>query len=103
MAWDDIDDDPHPAASGSWHVDAITEQTVAKAMRGTVTADALTRAERRSVVHRLSRRGVSVREIAARLDMQLRQVSADRAALGLTDRDTLRTRTNRTGGKEPCL
>ncbi len=86
LAWDDIDHDSHPAAAGSWHAGAITEHTVAKAMRGSVTADVLTRAERRSVVHRLSRRDVPVREIARRLDMQLRMVSADRAALGLVRR-----------------
>ncbi len=75
-AWDDIDTDPQPhhGAPGDLHVDQVA---VARAIDGEPIP--LNHAERKYAVDQLTRRGLSIRQIAARLRTHPRTVSRYRS------------------------
>jgi AraC-like DNA-binding protein len=87
LAWDDIDTDttaaaPDVPAAGSQRND-IDEVAVERALAGDrITYDDLTADEQQEVIRRLTARGASIRDIAARLGTTKRTVSRRRASLG---------------------
>ncbi|WP_231851637.1 hypothetical protein [Modestobacter italicus] len=84
LAWDDIDTDvPPPPAATKPPPDDVDEIAVERAMAGDGIHYAdLTAAEQAQVVHRLTDRGRSLREVAAQLATTKRTVSRQRAAIG---------------------
>ena len=85
LAWDDIDTDPTPPAPTAQLLqrDDIDEIAVERALAGdNITYDDLTPVEQQEVIRRLSARGTSIRDIAARLGTTKRTVSRRRASRG---------------------
>jgi len=84
MAWDDIDTDvPPPPPATEPPADDVDEIAVERAMAGDGIKYAdLTAAEQAQVIHRLTGRGRSLRDIAAQLATTKRTVSRQRAAVG---------------------
>ena len=85
LAWDDIDTDPTPTPPTSRlpRGNAIDEIAVERALAGdNITYDDLTPVEQQEVIRRLSARGTSIRDIAARLGTTKRTVSRRRASRG---------------------
>ncbi|GAB4079154.1 helix-turn-helix domain containing protein [Modestobacter muralis] len=84
LVWDDIDNDvPPPPAATELLKDDVDEIAVERAMAGDGIQYAdLTAAEQAQVVHRLTDRGQSLRDIAGQLATTKRTVSRQRAAAG---------------------
>jgi DNA-binding NarL/FixJ family response regulator len=85
LAWDDIDTEATPPAPPAEVVrrNDIDEIAVECALAGDgVVYDDLTAAEQEQVLHRLSERGRSIRDIAALLGTTKRTVSRRRASFG---------------------
>jgi hypothetical protein len=83
LAWDNIDTDlpPHPADETS-SSDDVDEIAVERALAGDgIRYSELTLAEQEQVVHRLTERGRSIRDIAAQLATTKRTVSRRRSAV----------------------
>jgi len=84
LAWDDIDTDPRPHCdpdirSGQANVEHLDEIAVERAVAGDgVRLGDLTCAEQAEVVHRLTERGTSIRDIADQLATATRTVSRRR-------------------------
>jgi hypothetical protein len=83
LAWDDIDTDPPPQLTDeTFPSDDVDEIAVERALAGDgIRYDELTPAEQEQVVHRLTERGRSIRDIAAQLATTKRTVSRRRAAV----------------------
>ncbi len=84
LAWDDIDTDPtpHPMA-GTPPADDVDPIAVERAVTGHgIRYDDLTFAEQQEVIHRLTARGRSIRDIATQLATTKRTVSRRRASVG---------------------
>jgi hypothetical protein len=85
LAWDDIDSDPTPPATiaDASQPSDMDEIAVERALAGDhITYDDLTPVEQQEVIRRLSARGTSIRDIAARLGTTKRTVSRRRASRG---------------------
>jgi hypothetical protein len=85
LAWDDIDTDPTPPAvtASPFRQHEMDEIAIERAVAGdNISYDDLTAAEQQEVVRRLTARGSSVRDIAARLGTTKRTVSRRRASFG---------------------
>ncbi len=86
LAWDDIDTDPVPPAltTGQSRRGDIDEIAVERALAGDrISYDDLTAVEQQEVVRRLTARGSSIRDIAAKLSTTKRTVSRRRASVGV--------------------
>ncbi|WP_138734382.1 helix-turn-helix domain containing protein [Modestobacter excelsi] len=84
LAWDNIDTDPMPQPTVSTPPpDDVDGMSVERALTGDgIRYDDLTRAEQQEVIHRLTTRGRSIRDIAAQLATTKRTVSRRRASVG---------------------
>lgn len=81
LAWDDIDtDDAPPTTSGNDRVE-VDEVAVDRAVKGTLPAAQLRRAERVAAVRQLVDAGVTSNEIARRLNYHRKQVDRDRTTI----------------------
>ncbi|WP_246080803.1 helix-turn-helix domain containing protein [Modestobacter altitudinis] len=80
LAWDDIDRDPTPERSARPHTpDDVDDIAIERALAGDgIRYNELTPAEQEQVVHRLTERGRSIRDIAAQLATTKRTVSRRR-------------------------
>ncbi|WP_254781640.1 helix-turn-helix domain-containing protein [Modestobacter sp. DSM 44400] len=83
LAWDDIDADPTPQpTAGTPPSDDVDLIAVERALIGDgIRYDDLTFAEQQEVIHRLTARGRSIRDIAAQLATTKRTVSRRRASV----------------------
>ncbi|KGH46833.1 hypothetical protein IN07_10365 [Modestobacter caceresii] len=84
LAWDDIDTDPAPQPTVSTPPsDDVDQIAVERALTGDgIRYDDLTLAEQHEVIHRLTARGRSIRDIAAQLATTKRTVSRRRSTVG---------------------
>jgi hypothetical protein len=80
LAWDDIDQDPHPPEVPT-DVELLDEHALENALAGVVTA--LTDPERDEAVRRFTTAGLSAREIGDRLGITGRTVTRIRSRLGV--------------------
>jgi DNA-binding NarL/FixJ family response regulator len=83
LAWDDIDRDPTPErTAGPPPADDVDDIAIERALAGDgIRYNELTPAEQEQVVHRLTERGRSIRDIAAQLATTKRTVSRRRAPM----------------------
>ena len=85
LAWDDIDTDPTPppAIAAASQRNDMDEIAVERAIAGDhITYNDLTTVEQQEVIRRLTARGSSIRDIAAKLGTTKRTVSRRRASWG---------------------